>query len=92
MPETTQHAIYDGLNKPLLILGVDRWIFVIALFGGMICYWFLLALKGLATGAAFFAVVFLYGRWSGAKDQDLSGLIIAILKYRIKTNYDAGTR
>ena len=98
----TMHPIYAAINKPLLLLGVDRRVCAAAIVAVLLprivaalCKSFglfqaLLGLKGLFVGAILGGGIWLAGRMSAARDPQFVSLLIAGAKLR--RQYDPGRR
>jgi type IV secretory pathway VirB3-like protein len=96
----TTHPIYAAINKPLLLLGVDRRVCAAAIVAVLLprivaalCKQFglfqsLLGLRGLFLGAALGAAIWAAGRISAARDPQFVSLILA--SARLRHRYDAG--
>jgi len=96
----TTHPIYAAINKPLLLLGVDRRAcaasivavllprIVAALFKGFGWFHSLLGLRGLFIGAALGTAIWATARISAARDPQFVSFLLAAAKLRQR--YDAG--
>ena len=98
----TTHPIYAAINKPLLLLGVDRRVaasaivavlmprIVAALFKSVGLFHSLLGLRGLLVGAFLGGAIWLAGRLAAANDPQFVSLMLASAKLR--RQYDPGRR
>ncbi len=98
----TTHPIYAAINKPLLLLGVDRRVcaaaivavllprIVAVLFRSFGLFQSLLGLWGLFVGFLLGGAIWLAGRMSAAQDPQFVSLLLASLKLR--RQYDPGRR
>ncbi len=98
----TTHPIYAAINKPLLLLGVDRRVCGTAVVGVLLpriiaafcnrwgLFQSLLGVKGLLVGAILGGGIWLAGRMSAAHDPQFVSLILAGAKLR--RQYDPGRR
>ena len=98
----TTHPIYAAINKPLLLLGVDRRVcaaaivavllprIVAALCKSLGLLQSLLGLRGLFVGFLLGGGIWLAGRMSAARDPQFVSLMLASLKLR--RQYDPGRR
>ncbi len=96
----TTHPIYSAINKPLLLLGIDRRAcaaaivavlvprIVAALFQQLGWFHSLLGLRGLFLGAAFGAGIWATARVAAARDPQFVSFLLAASKLRQR--YDAG--
>ncbi len=96
----TTHPIYAAINKPLLLLGVDRRAcaaaivavllprIVAALFKQLGWFHSLLGLRGLFLGAVIGAAIWAAARISAARDPQFISFLLAAA--RVRQRYDAG--
>jgi len=71
--------VYKGVNKPLLIWGVERRLFFLSLIIGAGTFNFFGSLIG---GVVMFVVLYLLARWSTAIDPQMLRIVINSTKFR----------
>ena len=87
MSDTIAHPVYQALNKPLTIWGVERGLFFLALImGGATFNLF----GSLLSGLAMFAALYFLARWATSADPQI--LRILLNSSRFKTQYDPAKR
>jgi len=77
------HSVYRSINKPLIILGVERRLFFLALLMGSATFNYFGSLIG---GLLMFAVLFVLARWSTASDPQMLRILLNSAKF--KARYD----
>lgn len=84
MPTTPSlHIVYRSINKPLIIWGVERRLFFLALLMGSGTFNFFGSLIG---GIFMFSALYLLARWTTASDPQLLRILLNSSKF--KTRYD----
>ncbi len=89
----TVHPIYAAVNKPLLLLGVDRAVLMTAVMVGMLTYWVGSLFKirnwrGFLFGLILAGIIIAIGKIGAAKDPQFVSYLRVSLK--LKRRYDAG--
>jgi type IV secretory pathway TrbD component len=83
-PRSTSRPVYKALHRPLLICGVDRRLFFLALLMGAatfnLFYSFL-------AGLLMFCSLFVFALWATRRDPQM--LRILLSASRVKSRYDA---
>jgi type IV secretory pathway TrbD component len=79
----TLHPVYRSMNKPLMIWGAERRLFLLALVIGAGMFNFFGSLLG---GLLMFIALFVGARWITATDPQL--LRIVLNSARLRTQYD----
>ena len=87
MSEPRRHPTYPSLNKPLMILGLERKLFFIALIVGTATFNFLSTLIG---GIVMFVLLYCVLRRLTTKDPQM--LRILVNSSRFKVRYDPAKR
>jgi type IV secretory pathway TrbD component len=77
------HRVYQSINKPLTIWGVERRLFFLALLMGAGTFNFFGSLLG---GIFMFVALYLLARWATASDPQLPRILLNSSKF--KTRYD----
>ena len=85
--EPTFHPVFQSINKPLTIWGIERRLFFLALIMGGATFTFFGSLLG---GLLMFAGLSAFGRWATVTDPQL--LRILLNSSRFKTQYDPARR
>ena len=80
----TFHIVYQSMNKPLTIWGVERRLFFLALLIGSATFNFFGSLIG---GIFMFSTLYLLARWTTASDPQLLRILLNSSKF--KTRYDS---
>ena len=78
-----QHTVYQSINKPLTIWGVERRLFFLALLMGGGTFNFFGSLVG---GILMFSALYLLARWATKSDPQLLKILLNSSKF--KTRYD----
>lgn len=78
-----QHTVYQSINKPLTIWGVERRLFFLALLMGSATFNFFGSLVG---GIFMFGALYLLARWTTKSDPQLLRILLNSSKF--KTRYD----
>lgn len=82
MPRTpTVHIVYQSINKPLTIWGVERKLFFLALLMGAGTFNFFASLTG---GIFMFGALYLLARWTTASDPQLLRILLNSSKFKIR--------
>ena len=79
----TRNPVYQSLNKPLTILGVERRLFFVAAGMGAITFNFFGSLAG---GILMFVALYLTALWATSTDPEI--LRILLTSSRWKSQYD----
>jgi type IV secretory pathway VirB3-like protein len=82
------HPIYAAINKPLLLLGVDRRVLALSIavvLASLNCFHGLL---GFVVGGVVGVLIYLVGRVGAARDPQFVSLLLIASKLRRR--YDAG--
>ena len=85
--EPTFHPVFQSINKPLTIWGIERRLFFLALVMGGATFTFF---GSLLSGVLMFAGLSAFGRWATCTDPQL--LRILLNSARFKTQYDPAKR
>jgi hypothetical protein len=85
--EPTFHPVFQSINKPLTIWGIERRLFFLALVMGAATFTFF---GSLLSGVLMFAGLSAFGRWATCIDPQL--LRILLNSARFKTQYDPAKR
>mgnify|MGYP001201136317 FL=1 len=84
MPRTPNlHIVYQSINKPLTIWGVERRLFFLALLMGATTFNFFGSLAG---GILMFSALYILARWTTKSDPQLLRILLNSSKF--KTRYD----
>jgi type IV secretory pathway TrbD component len=79
----TCHRVYRSINKPLMIWGVERRLFFLALVMGAATFNFF---GSLFSGVLMFAALYFLARWATAIDPEIMRIILNSSKFR--SRYD----
>ena len=89
----TVHPIFAAINKPLLLMGVDRAVLMVAVMAGMFTYWLgslfkLQNWRGFLFGVVVSGAIIGIGKLGAAKDPQFVSYLRVSMK--LKRRYDAG--
>jgi type IV secretory pathway TrbD component len=79
----TCHRVYRSINKPLLIWGVERRLFFLALVMGAATFNFF---GSLLSGLLMFAALYFLARWATVTDPEALRIVLNSSKFR--SRYD----
>jgi|SRR5579872_1133110 len=77
-----QHSVYQSINKPLTIWGVERRLFFLALLMGAATFNFFGSLLG---GILMFGALYLLARWTTKSDPQLLKILLNSSKFKHDT-------
>ena len=76
--------VYRAINRPLLLCGVDRRLFLLALLVGVAVF---NVLYSFVAGCLLFGVLYGAARWATALDARMLQIVLASM--RVRARYDA---
>jgi type IV secretory pathway VirB3-like protein len=82
------HPIYAAINKPLLLLGVDRRVLALSIAVVLASLNVIRGLRGIEVGGIVGILIYLVGRFGAARDPQFVSLVLIASKLRRR--YDAG--
>ena len=83
-----RHIVYRSINKPLLLMGVDRrYLFFAVVFGAAV-----FNLGSLVGGLGIFALLYVFANWATKTDPQILPIILKPVMNpdKFRTTYDPG--